>query len=314
MEKVSKTDGNVEQMASMVLGGTHYDIGIKGNGRPVMGWTEPKKRGKAIHPQPVVDFLCHYVITHIEGDTMHGRTEVSIVLDGKKEIFRAHPNYRSDSNQRVNMWYDWAMFEYESSTGTTRILPGQILAIVEIGELKKGLVNQPKVRNYPLMPCKAYAVVRLFRREPKLKFRESTTGKQALYTYSVKWGQVRAGFFLLPLDKIVGTTIVVPNEEADPNGRVPCPSPLDGGFFVIPSRDQLGEDFLDVIERESGNIVGEEQQEEQQEEVGDGIEQQQGGDDEEESKSEDDDDSGISFIECRRVNYLRQYIENLNLE
>ena len=217
---------------------------------------------------------------------------------------------------------------------------------MEVEELQTGFTNQPKVRSYPLMPCQPYAVVRLFREEPRLKFRHSVFGQRAQYTYSVKWGQLRDGFFLLPLDKIVHTAIVVPNVEADPSCAVPSPSPLDGGFFVIPSRDQLCEDFLDVIRRESADLEseseeedseegeeeeedseeGEEEDDEGEEEDDEGEEEddeeeeeddEEGEDkegEEEDDESESDDDSGISFIECKRVNYLRKYIENLNLE
>ena len=89
VEEVGKKDAPAVVEKSIVLGGTHFDIGVDGNGRPVMGWSDKTKRGRATHPQPVLDFLCHNVMDKIEGETMHGRTEANIVLNGKKEKFRA---------------------------------------------------------------------------------------------------------------------------------------------------------------------------------------------------------------------------------
>ena len=73
---------------NILLGGTHYDIGINRRGEPAMGWTDTSKRGKATHPQPVIDFLCHSVLGKVEGNTIHGRTEVSLILNGEKQVDR----------------------------------------------------------------------------------------------------------------------------------------------------------------------------------------------------------------------------------
>jgi hypothetical protein len=258
MERMQSEEEAERYVASdknnIILGGSHFEIGINSGGQPTMGWLDETKRGRATHPQVVIDFVCNHVLNKVRDNTIVGRTEVSLLIGSKKEIFRAHPNYRSDSNQRVNMWYDWAKFERITRHGNRRILPGQIAAFITIKELGEGLRPIPKVRGDELIANTAYAVVRLFDGEPKLNFRESTLGQSSPYTYSVKWGRLKEGFFLVPVEKIVETAIVVPNIEADENSKVDCPEPLDGGFFVLPSRTQLGYDFQDVIERESEGI------------------------------------------------------------
>ena len=153
----------------ITLGGSHFEIGINSGGQPTMGWLDETKRGRATHPQPVIDFVCNHVLNKVQDNTIVGRTEVSLLVESKKEIFRAHPNYWSDSNQRVNMWYDWAKFERFTRHGNRRILPGQIAAFITIKELGEGLYI-PKVRCDKLIASTTYAVVRLFEGEPKLNF------------------------------------------------------------------------------------------------------------------------------------------------
>ena len=306
---------------SPALGGSHFDVGINKDGKAAMGWCDGTKRGKVTHPQPVVEFLCRSVLGKIKNNTIHGRTEVSVVIKGDKQIFRAHPNYRANSNQTVHMWYDWAKFECKSSSGAKKVLPGQITAIFEVGEVIGDIDSPPKVRNVELQPNKPYAVVRLFRKEPKLKFRKSCHGPSAFYTYSVKWGELRDGFYVLPLGRIVGTVMVVPNEQPDVTCKVGSPSPLGGGFFVIPSRDELGEDFLDMVERESEDIRDEEDEDEDK---GEGEEYEDDGEDDEadgneEEKDEEgdnrgDDEDDLLWYKCRRMNQLERYMNNLDLE
>ena len=331
-------DGSREESflnKSLVLGGSHFEVGINKDGKAAMGWCDGTKRGKVTHPQPVVEFLCRSVLGKIKNNTIHGRTELSIIMSGEKQIFRAHPNYRANSNQTVHMWYDWAKFECESSNGAKKVLPGQITAIFEVGEVIGHSDSPPKVRNVELHPNKPYAVVRLFRREPKLKFRKSCHGPSAFYTYSVKWGELRDGFYVLPLGRIVGTVMVVPNEQEHAKCKVGSPSPLRGGFFVVPSRDELGQDFLDMVERESEDISDEEgaegeeeddeEEDEDEEEVADEDEDGDDGEDDEDdgNKEEEEDEEGdnggddeddLSWYECRRMNQLERYLNNLDLE
>ena len=300
------------------LNGSHFDIGINSLGLPSMGWTDSYKRGRTTLPQPVVDFICYSVLDKVAGNTIHGRTEVDVVLDGCKEKFRAHPNYRADSNQRIHMWYDWARFKYSSQGGRELELPGQIAAIIEIGKLKEdNRRNIHKVRGTELKANTNYAVVRLFRQEPKL-FRKSTLPGM-WYTYSVKWGKVREGFFLLPLDTIVGTTIVVPNVKEDPDSKARAEEPLDGGFFVFPSRDQLGNDFLDVIIREQQDLEGislEDYQDDDSSGCSSGSNKtsdsgSSDGSTHGESEDESDEDEEPEAEEpstCRRVNYSMKHL------
>ena len=246
------------------------------------------------------------------------------------------------------MWYDWAIFKYRSPNGKSRRLPGQITAIVQIGAVVEKDGKLPMVRRVDLAPNKSYAVVRLFRKEPKLDFRKSCLGNNAQYTYSIRWGDVRNGFHLLPIETIVATAMVVPNEVADPDCAVDCPSPLGGGYFVLPSREQLGDDFLDVIARESEEIQDSDNSDEEEEENSDkeeedesddedkedqrkeeeqdeGNDEEEGESDDKEEESSDDKDSHSgdseeengdehSCYKCKRMNYLERYINNLGLD
>jgi len=231
----------------IMLGGTPFSVGCDQHGNPAMGWRDSNRRrvGKSVHPQPVIDFLCHNLLTRMEDNEIHGHTEAKLILNDCEVIVRAHPNYRSDSNQRVHMWYDWATFKFN-----TQERPGQVCAIVCVGKLKGCHNGTPNIRRQPIVEGKPHAVVRLFDDVPNLRFRESLLGRNSRYTYSIKWGRLKDGFFLLPLSSIVAPAIVVPNIEADPECSVQCPDPLGGGFFVFPSRNQLATDFFDVIDRE----------------------------------------------------------------
>ena len=131
--------------------------------------------------------------------------------------------------------------------------------------------------------------------------------------------------------------MVVPNEEADPDCAVDCPSPLGGGYFVLPSREQLGKDFFDVIARGSEDIEDsdtDKSKEEEQDESDDDKEEEVVSDDDDkkekkgsdegetsddnksesgESRKEDSSDE-LSYYKCKRVDYLERYISNLELE
>ena len=130
--------------------------------------------------------------------------------------------------------------------------------------------------------------------------------------------------------------MVVPNEEADPDCAVDCPSPLGGGYFVLPSREQLGKDFFDVIARESEDIEDsdtdkskEEEQDEgddddEEEVVSDDDDKEKKGSDEGETSDDNKSESGesceedssdeLSYYKCKRVDYLERYFSNLELE
>ena len=86
------------------LDGSHFDIGVNGAGLPSMGWSDSTKRGRTTYPQPVVDFICYSVLDKVQENSIHGRTEINVTIDGCREKFRCHPNYRSDSNQRIHLW------------------------------------------------------------------------------------------------------------------------------------------------------------------------------------------------------------------
>jgi hypothetical protein len=120
------------------------------------------------------------------------------------------------------MWYDWAVFMFPYQQ-VMQQRAGQITAIIGIDKVNCN--RSAKVRGHPLRSDTDYAVVRLFDKEPLLNFRESLNEGQ-WYTYGVKWGRLEDGFYLLPLDSIVGLTIVVPNIRADEDNATPCPFPL----------------------------------------------------------------------------------------
>ena len=127
---------------------------------------------------------------------------------------------------------------------------------------------------------------------------------------------------------IVDTAIVVPNVEEDPDVKARADGPLDGGFFVFPSRKQLGEDFIAVIKREQvdlediseGDSEGDSDTDEENgskesaesgshedtdDESGEGSED--GLDSEEDTETDDDVET------CIRVNYLSKLINKLDL-
>jgi hypothetical protein len=217
-----------------------------------MEWTDPTKRGRVVHPQPVTDFLCHELLGSVADNVILGRTEIAVRMGPERCIFRAHPHYRSVFANKAEIWDDWATFEFGEGEHREE-KPGQISAFVDLGDFDDG--TAVVVRGRHIQPNAHYAVVRLFEEEPVLSFRESSDGVSQ-YTYSVKFGRLSEGFHLLPLTQIVGTALVVPNIEAEVSNQHQPDDPLVGGFFVLPSRDQLGLDFLDVIDRESHGKLG----------------------------------------------------------
>ena len=205
-------------------------------------------------------------------------------------------------------------FRWTSPAGKEYVLPGQIAAVIQIGRLKEDpRRNFHKVRTTILEPNTNYAVVRLFCQEPKF-FRKSTLAGM-WYTYSVKWGKLRDGFFLLPLSTIVGTTIVVPNVEEDPNGKASADEPLDGGFFVFPSRDQLGADFLGVIVREQQDLDGmsDTDYHDRDDESSASSRSGSGDDTGSEGSTDNESDSESEEETCRRVNYLSSRFNKLDV-
>ena len=289
---------------TITLDGSKFKIGSDDKGRPAMGWRDTKTRSirRSTHPQAVVDFLCHNLLMKVVDNEIKGATEAKIILEGESIIFRAHPNYRSDTNQRLHMWYDWANFHIQVGLGfQTR--PGQICAIVEVGKLKLCPNGHHQIRRRPIASHEPHAVVRLFDAEPKLKFRKSMI-PNSQYTYSVKWGRIQEGFFLLPLTSIVSPAIVVPNIEEDKDLSVRCPQPLGGGFFVFPSRQQLEKDFIDVIDREASGVV-------------EGEESETSGSAEETAEADERSESSFDLeteTSCKRVDYLNLFLDRLDLE
>lgn len=234
------------------LQGTSFKVGVDILGRPAMAWSDKRKMSRVVHPQPVTDFLCHELLGAIADNFILGRTEISVRMGQERSLFRAHPNYRCQFANKSELWYDWATFELGQGEEMEE-KPGQLSAFVELGNFNDGAVVV--VRGRQILPNENYAVVRLFEKEPQLNFRDSAD-IDSQYTYSVKWGRVSEGFHLLPIKTIVGTALVIPNIEADPRNPHNADDPLVGGFFVLPSREQLGLDFLDVIDRESDGMLG----------------------------------------------------------
>ena len=275
------------EYGKLELGGSTYEIGVNDRGLPTMAWQRRDKRGRTTHRQVVIDYIGYELLHRVTDNVITGKTEVKVRTEKESFIVRAHPNYRSDSNQKMHQWYDWVYFRYETPNSVSN-RPGLVVAIVDIGALKTIDGRTHRIRNRELLPHRPYAVVRLFTAEPKLKFRQSCLDNQ-LYTYSVRWGQLSDGFHLLPLLDIVAPAIVVPNVEADPTLEIDCPDPLDGGFFVIPSRQKLGQDFLDLVDREWDYW-------------GDRIERRHG-------RNPEASDSGS----CRRINRHSDFISKFDL-
>ena len=276
--------------ASIVLDGSCYSVGVDTTGVPAMSWDDKYSTQKSTIPTPVLEFLCHSLLHKIQGHKIRCRTEAKIVLDGKRLIFRCHPNFRSDSNLRVHMWYDWATFRYETPAKSEE-RPGQIVAIVDLGRFKTNGLDEEgelRIRQRIVKANHPHAVVRLFSQVPKF-FRKSCLGK-GKYNYSVKWGRVMDGFYLLPLSSIVGPAIVVPNIPADPDCKVKCPGPLDGGYFLLPSRKQLAEDFYEMIKELTPKAGDEEDDDDEEEDDDDDDDDEDDEDDELEEDDDDDDD------------------------
>eukprot|EP00980_Cylindrotheca_fusiformis_P016093 scaffold4764_cov84-Cylindrotheca_fusiformis.AAC.3 len=175
--------------------------------------------------------------------------------NGEYHIFRAHPNFRSNSGQTCDTWYDWAMFhlpELFQDEDYTQSVPGsRILSFVKVGEL----IDPSGYRGIGIEPSQPHCIVQLFEDFPTSDFRRSDTGGD--YSQLVTWGTLEEGLFLIPCNRVVGPAIVVPNippinrnrtgpRNNNRNQRAAAVEPI-GGFFVVSNRREWAHQFTRLI-------------------------------------------------------------------
>eukprot|EP00980_Cylindrotheca_fusiformis_P004617 scaffold983_cov82-Cylindrotheca_fusiformis.AAC.1 len=248
---------------NVFLKGARFEVGCNLRGRPAMRWLSIDNAGKQAFPEPILRFLCNILLpitSFQEGQErcIKGCTELNSTVDnndGDYIIFRAHPNYRSNSSQNCDVWYNWAMFhlpELFDEDDFFVYIPGRILSFVEVGEL----VGPSGYRGIGIQPSQPHCVVQLFEGPPTSDFRRSNTGGD--YSQLVQWGKLERGLFLVPCNHIVGPAIVVPNippiehnngrttNESNNNEREASVDPI-GGFFVVLNRKEWAHQFTKLI-------------------------------------------------------------------
>eukprot|EP00980_Cylindrotheca_fusiformis_P010242 scaffold2276_cov82-Cylindrotheca_fusiformis.AAC.3 len=247
---------------NLFLKGAGFEVGCNVQGRPAMRWTSKDNVGKQAFPDNVLRFICSILlpITSFREEQercIQGFTEMNSTLNDEASeyiIFRAHPNYRSNSGQTCDTWYDWAMFHlpqlFDDENYVTSV-PGRILSFVRVGEL----VAPSGYRGIGIEPSQPHCVVQLFKDPPTSDFRESNTGGD--YSQLVQWGTLESGLFLIPCNKIVAPAIVVPNippvegerrrpDDNNDNQRVTLVDPI-GGYFVVSNRREWAHQFTRLI-------------------------------------------------------------------
>jgi hypothetical protein len=233
--------------------GATFSIGFDTNELPSMRWNQRRLSSlSSTLPIEVLNFCCFEILPHIQfipeeekcliGFTEHHRTD-----SVEKFIFRAHPSYKSSDSSHPEVWYDWAIIQFDSDLS----LPCQILCFLHLQNL-----TQPhlKINGVSLDGDGQYAVVRCFKSAP-CGIREAHTlpgeDEDLPYCRIVQWGELDSQIYLVSVESIVKPVAVVPNipisNLKNPNDLNPAVDPK-GGYFVISNQDEWGEIFTELME------------------------------------------------------------------
>ena len=181
--------------------GSHFTISMGDNNNPTMKWVDKRNRHKPCHPSIIVSFCCNQILPLLHDPVVTGFTEhkTGITDNNQKQIFRAHPSYRSDTGQINSIWYDWALFEVDKVQ-----IPCQILCFLDIGRLKDSVVP-PVVEGHELKSNSKCAVVRPFVSPPTIL--RAGIDADTEYTSFVKWGILKEKLYLFNCDMITSEVI-----------------------------------------------------------------------------------------------------------
>ena len=209
------------------------------NNNPTMKWVDKRNRHKPCHPSIIVSFCCNQILPLLHDPVVTGFTEhkTGITENNQKQIFRAHPSYRSDTGQINSIWYDWALFEVDKVQ-----IPCQILCFLDIGRLKDSVVP-PVVEGHELKANSKCAVVQPFVSPPTTLCAGIDADTE--YTSFVKWGILKEKLYLFNCDMITSEVAVVRNEPSklESNHKVHPKS----GWLVVSNRASWLELFRNYI-------------------------------------------------------------------
>ena len=177
---------NLSRTPVGVKSGATFTIGFNCSHQPAMRWDNCGYNSRVVLPQELLNYCTEKILPHLifhedKEKVLHGFTELKITLDTNRQIFRAHPCFRSSSGQVCDVWYDWAYFLFNDN----QHLPCQILTFLQIGDVKNENVT---VDGISVVSRSLVAVVREFINEPssiRNSFHEDCD-----YSQLIKWGQV----------------------------------------------------------------------------------------------------------------------------
>jgi len=220
--------------------GARFTIKQNINGRnPVMTWRKPNEE-LPLHSKELLKFCVETILPCATSNELIGFTEHQRFNAERrtKHIYRAHPSYRSKSNQQCNSWYDWAYFIFDDDP-----YPCQIQCFLTLLDFDKS--NLPKNRSKHLYYSGpgTYAVVRMFKHTPvnvKPCQRRSFSSKIVLE------GELSDQFGLIAVDCIDGDVAVVPNytDQCQNTRRYMT----NNKFFVVQNRTDWLCSFMELIE------------------------------------------------------------------
>lgn len=195
-------------------GGSWFTLGLDGSKEtPGVKWKN--NQGRQCHIQGVVDLVYDHIVTNMSTNSssraIRGFTEFKADVNGVRQIFRAHPSYRSRSRQQRDVWYDWALFDLEAQGFGEYFLPGQILMFIEVPYLQ----DQVDLHGVKIKQNQPHAVVRLFQEKPTADFRaakiNTETTQETDYSLLVEFGRTNDFLHIVPCSCISEPVIVIPN-------------------------------------------------------------------------------------------------------
>jgi len=266
-ELMSQTyHGGVKQksvtLAGEVCTGSSFKLGFASqlSSKPGIQWT--LNPGRQAHLQDAINFVAEVVLPKTRMEFVSGFTDYKKSIRGAVEIFRAHPSFRSASQQQRDVWYDWALFDLEDQGYGKKPRPGQIVMFLQVPEL----LDEVRYKRIRLKPTKPHAVVRLFDNPPSDRFRsgqiDSRSRRIVPYSSLVTFGRVASGFHLIPCEYIVDTALVIPNMPTELPKQQPANraskkaqemqdktiAALGQGYFLVRHRREWGDAFGKLIE------------------------------------------------------------------
>ena len=220
--------------------GARFTVKKKNNDRnAVMTWHKPNEE-LPLHSKELLDFCVDTVLPCVTSSRLEGFTEHQRLNKekGTKHIYRAHPSYRSKSNQQCNSWYDWAYFMFDDEP-----YPCQIQCFLTLSDFDSS--NLPKNRRNHLYYTDpgAYAVVRMFKDTP---VNVKPCGRRVFSSKIVLEGELSDQFGLISVDCIDGDVAVVPNftGQCQDTRRYQT----NNKFFVVQNRTDWLSTFMQLID------------------------------------------------------------------